>query len=181
MLKNYNEFIHEKIAAFENKLNEASEEDKKKYDEYVNNVENRYKAWAKVEQCITMLRGNYRFFNELIVQMKIYISGDVKTMATDGYSIFINPMFVMEELSKKEVVFVLAHEIMHCVLLHMSRRGSRDPEKWNKAGDYVINYLLTDMRDDSNVRKSSSVSRQESNLASTTVGSKPASALYDVK
>lgn len=37
---------------------------------------------------------------------------------------------------------VVAHEVMHVILLHMLRRGDRDPKVWNIAADIFINQML---------------------------------------
>ena len=66
-----------------------------------------------------------------------------KTMAVDGFYIYINPEFC-ESLNKEELVFVLAHEVMHCVLGHMDRRGVRDKTIWNYASDYATNLKLVE-------------------------------------
>lgn len=65
------------------------------------------------------------------------------TMAVDGKSIFYHPKFVNES-TPHDVEFVVAHEVMHCVFDHMSRRGGRHPKKWNFANDYVVNAALKD-------------------------------------
>jgi predicted metal-dependent peptidase len=69
--------------------------------------------------------------------------GWCKTMATDGYHIFINPQFC-RGLSEPEVLAVLAHEVLHCVLGHIDRRGPRDRFVWNLAIDFATNLLLRD-------------------------------------
>jgi len=66
-----------------------------------------------------------------------------KTMAVDGYYIYINPDFC-ETLNKEELVFVLAHEVMHCVLGHMDRRNGREKTLWNAASDYATNLKLVE-------------------------------------
>jgi predicted metal-dependent peptidase len=48
----------------------------------------------------------------------------------------------MESLTPQGRVFVAAHEVMHCVTMTISRRGSRSPKLWNIASDHVINLLL---------------------------------------
>ncbi len=60
-----------------------------------------------------------------------------KTAATDGR----NRDFI-SKLNKKECIFLVAHEVEHCVYDHMDRRGGRKPKLWNAAADYVINYEL---------------------------------------
>lgn len=64
------------------------------------------------------------------------------TMGITKYgTILINPEFV-EKLDIKEVGGVLAHEILHLVLLHHTRLGGRDPWTWNIAADMCINKAL---------------------------------------
>jgi predicted metal-dependent peptidase len=63
------------------------------------------------------------------------------TMATDGRHLLYDPEFV-DRISNPELIGVVAHEAMHCVLGHHFRRGNRDPEGWNIACDYVINAHL---------------------------------------
>ena len=65
------------------------------------------------------------------------------TMATDGFNVFINPEFV-ETLSEDEIIGVMAHEVMHCILGHNDRRQTRDPKMWNVAVDFATNLILSD-------------------------------------
>ena len=44
-----------------------------------------------------------------------------------------------------EKVFVLAHEIMHCVLNHMRRGKNHDHKKSNIAADYEVNAWIDDI------------------------------------
>lgn len=66
---------------------------------------------------------------------------DIPTACVDGKTIYYNPSF-FEELSMGEVIFVIAHEILHVVYDHIFRRGDRDPLVWNQALDYIVNYTL---------------------------------------
>lgn len=63
------------------------------------------------------------------------------TAATDGRYFYYNRNFILK-LTKAETVFLVAHEVEHCVYDHMGRRGSRKPKAWNAAADYVINWEL---------------------------------------
>ena len=65
------------------------------------------------------------------------------TMATDGYYIYVNPTFC-ETLTPEETQAVIAHELLHCMLGHIDRRGIRNRKQWNHAIDYVTNQLLID-------------------------------------
>ena len=65
----------------------------------------------------------------------------VRTMGVDGRHLYYNPNCV-DVLDDEELLFIIAHEVLHCVLGHLTRRGKRDPLTWNIAGDYLINYIL---------------------------------------
>jgi predicted metal-dependent peptidase len=63
------------------------------------------------------------------------------TAATDFRNFFYNREF-FEKMTPRQVEFVVAHEILHCVYDHMSRRENRDPQIFNIAADYCVNGLL---------------------------------------
>ena len=84
------------------------------------------------------------FFGYLACRLKlINASKWLPTCATDGKHFYYNENFV-RTLSLKELTFVFAHEVMHCVYDHMGRLMGRDPKLWNYAGDYVINVEIHD-------------------------------------
>lgn len=60
---------------------------------------------------------------------------------TSTGKIFVNPDFV-NGLDKKKLAGVMAHEMLHLVLGHHTRRGNRDPWVWNVANDMCINDAL---------------------------------------
>ena len=62
-------------------------------------------------------------------------------MATDGVALFYKPSF-LDGLSDRELVGVLAHEVMHPAMQHHTRRGQRKPHLWNIACDHAINPIL---------------------------------------
>lgn len=63
------------------------------------------------------------------------------TAGTDGRYFYYNRNFI-SKLTKAECIFLVGHEVEHCVYDHMSRRGGRKPKMWNAAADYVINLEL---------------------------------------
>ena len=65
------------------------------------------------------------------------------TACTDGKQIYFDIDF-WKSLNKDEQIFVMAHEVWHCVMLHFLRKESRDPQLWNIATDMEINSLLKD-------------------------------------
>jgi predicted metal-dependent peptidase len=69
------------------------------------------------------------------------VYGWCKTMSTDGYHIFFNANWVAT-LKQTEIRGVLAHEVLHVLFQHSTRRANRDPDLWNIAADHAINLLL---------------------------------------
>ena len=82
------------------------------------------------------------FFGNMATRMKLVDASDwLSTAATDFRNFYYNREF-FEKLNPRQVEFVVAHEILHCVYDHMSRRESRDPQIFNIACDYCVNGLL---------------------------------------
>lgn len=65
-----------------------------------------------------------------------------RTACTDGKNIYMDIDFY-SKLKSSERTFVLAHEIWHAVMLHLSRKQSRQAELFNIAADMEVNYMLT--------------------------------------
>lgn len=65
----------------------------------------------------------------------------VQTQATDGLRIFVNPQFT-NKLSFTEKCFVMAHEVMHCLLNHNRRLKGIPHYEANIAADYEVNDTL---------------------------------------
>lgn len=106
-------------------------------------TKNEYQA----EECklqaarVNLLTGS-PFFATIAMRRPLIVTPDVETAAVtaDG-SIKFNPAFVNDH-TKQELTFVLAHEAMHVALAHLARMGSRNSAVWNIATDAVINALL---------------------------------------
>jgi predicted metal-dependent peptidase len=98
---------------------------------------------VRIQKGRTALLLDHPFFGSLLFRLKGRETSSVKTMATDGVSLFYNPEFV-GTLSAAELAGVLAHEVMHPALQHHVRRGDRSPVRWNKACDFAINPLVID-------------------------------------
>lgn len=64
-----------------------------------------------------------------------------KTTATDAKTFYYNPAYI-EALSISQTEFVLAHEALHCALLHFARRQHRAKHRWDVACDHAVNPLL---------------------------------------
>lgn len=97
----------------------------------------------RLSKAKTSLILEHPFIGSVALNMPMTLSTDVPTAATNGKRVLYNPDFI-EPLTDEELKFLVAHECMHPMLEHNYRRGSRDPKKWNKAADFVINQLLVD-------------------------------------
>jgi predicted metal-dependent peptidase len=94
----------------------------------------------KLTRSRTQLLLKHPFFGTLALKLKV-VEESIKTMATDGHHLFYNDKFV-NSLTEDELTGVVCHELLHCALMHMYRRGDREPKKWNYACDQVINEML---------------------------------------
>lgn len=85
------------------------------------------------------------FFGTLALRL-VMIEDDTlvpKTLATDGKKFYYHPDWVIEN-DQDIVESGIAHEVGHCIFQHIGRRNGRTPNRWNCAGDYVINGVLKD-------------------------------------
>jgi|TARA_B110000908_G_scaffold52635_1_gene64246 predicted metal-dependent peptidase len=85
------------------------------------------------------------FFGNMATRLIVKNCDDwCPTAATDGRHLYYNTQF-FNAMSNKEIEFVIAHEILHCVFDHLGRREDRNPILYNIAADYIVNNTL--MRD----------------------------------
>lgn len=82
------------------------------------------------------------FFGEVILRLELVRADEwCSTMAVDGKRMYYNSNFVAR-LEKAELLFVMLHEVVHCVFEHIFRGDDRDPDRWNMAIDYATNGIL---------------------------------------
>lgn len=82
------------------------------------------------------------FFGNMATRLVLKEATDwCPTAATDGRHLFYSVPF-FAKMTNKEIEFVIAHEILHCVFDHMTRREDRDPQIHNIAADYIVNNTL---------------------------------------
>ena len=81
------------------------------------------------------------FFGVLALRLHLAEDNNIPTLAVDGHTIRYNAQFI-DDLPPEQIRTAVAHEVGHCVFSHIGRRGSRNPKKWNYAGDFVINGFL---------------------------------------
>lgn len=82
------------------------------------------------------------FFGNMATRLRVQECDDwCPTAATDGRHLYYNTQF-FNAMNNKEIEFVIAHEILHCVFDHLTRRDSRDPKMYNISADYIVNNML---------------------------------------
>ena len=86
-------------------------------------------------RCV-LIRDN-PFFGRLAMELQLTCA-PCGTACTNGKWLVVDPDFAEKLQTDREMEFVLLHEILHCVLDHCTRRGSRDAELYNIACDIVV-------------------------------------------
>lgn len=83
------------------------------------------------------------FIGGIMMRMELVPVRDdrLDTASTNGDSVFVDIDFYAK-LTAEQRLFVLAHEVWHCVLLHFARKGGRDHEMFNYAADLEIHFTL---------------------------------------
>jgi len=104
---------------------------------------NKLHGVVRIQKARTTLLLDHPFFGTLLFRLGATPCSSIATMATNGVSLFYNPEFV-DTLNAAELAGVLAHEVLHPALQHHTRRGDRNPARWNIACDYAINPILID-------------------------------------
>ena len=102
-----------------------------------------------ISASLLRLRMKSPFLATLALFTRVQATQTLPTAATDGQDIFINEEFVRsrsvrgaQSLSSPQVDGLLLHEALHAALLHVLRRGQREPMLWNVAADIVVNGMI---------------------------------------
>jgi len=84
------------------------------------------------------------FWGNLATRLKVVEASNwCPTAATDGRCLYYNQEFI-KLLDDDELVFLVGHELLHCIYEHMDPdvKGDRNSIIWNIATDYNINMTL---------------------------------------
>lgn len=113
----------------------------------MNNKNDMQSAVNKLMQAKCIFIRKEKWLNEVIHTFNYYVveSKVITTACTDGKNIFFNKDFLLS-LREDELVFVLGHEVLHCLLNHMDRIGNRDRRMFNIACDYNVNSILVSFK-----------------------------------
>ena len=78
-----------------------------------------------VARAVTKLLLKYPFYGSLALALHLTRDDTIDTMCTDGKSIKWSAAFVAT-LDPLQVMFVIAHEVLHVAFKHMFRIGKRN-------------------------------------------------------
>ena len=97
----------------------------------------------RVSDCVTELLRKQPFFGSLVLRLPLRPDPSRETLATDGHEIRYSPRWVADTDSHL-IETAMARVVMACALKHHTRRGERDPERWQYASQLVTHALLRD-------------------------------------
>ena len=97
----------------------------------------------RVSRCVTALLREQPFFGSLALRLPIRADASRETLASDGREIRYAPDWVAET-DAHVIETAIARVVLACALKHHTRRGERDPERWQRASQLVTHGLLRD-------------------------------------
>ena len=103
----------------------------------------RSESAERVSRCVTALLREQPFFGSLALRLPIRADAGRETLASDGREIRYAPDWVAET-DAHAVETAIARVVLACALKHHTRRGERDPERWQCASQLVTHGLLRD-------------------------------------
>jgi predicted metal-dependent peptidase len=84
------------------------------------------------------------FFASILFNANLIESKAHQTVWTDGLNILFNPDYVEDKKSGPFLEGVMLKTVLHCAMLHMSRKRYREMERWNKSCSYPVNRVVED-------------------------------------
>ena len=103
----------------------------------------RSESSRRVSDCVTALLRDQPFFGSLALRLPIRADETRETLAGDGKDIRYAPQWVADT-DADHIKTALARVVLACALKHHTRRGGRDPERWQRASQLVTHGLLRD-------------------------------------
>ena len=97
----------------------------------------------RVSDCVTELLRKQPFFGSLVLRLPLRPDPTRETLATDGHEIRYSPTWIAETEAHL-IETAMARVVMACALKHHTRRGERDPERWQMASQLVTHALIRD-------------------------------------
>ena len=103
----------------------------------------RSESAQRVSGCVTALLREQPFFGSLALRLPVRADAGRETLASDGREIRYSPQWIAET-DAHLIETAIARVVLACALKHHTRRGERDPERWQRASQLVTHGLLRD-------------------------------------
>ena len=97
----------------------------------------------RISVCVTALLREQPFFGSLALRLPIRADASRETVASDGREIRYSPRWIADT-DAHVIETAMARVVLACALKHHTRRGARDPERWQRASQLVTHGLLKD-------------------------------------
>ena len=92
---------------------------------------------------VTELLRKQPFFGSLALRLPLRADPSRETLASDGHEIRYSPRWIADT-DAHVIETAMARVVMACALKHHTRRGERDPERWQQASQLVTHALVRD-------------------------------------
>ena len=103
----------------------------------------RSESAQRVSGCVTALLREQPFFGSLALRLPVRPDAGRETLASDGREIRYSPQWIAET-DAHVIETAIARVVLACALKHHTRRGERDPDRWQRASQLVTHGLLRD-------------------------------------
>ena len=103
----------------------------------------RRESASRVSDCVTALLRDQPFFGSLALRLPVRPDAARETLASDGREIRYSPQWVANT-DADLIKTAIARVVLACALKHHTRRGEREPGRWQRASQLVTHGLLRD-------------------------------------
>ena len=103
----------------------------------------RRESASRVSGCVTALLRDQPFFGSLALRLPIRPDPARETLASDGREIRYSPEWVAGT-DADLIKTAIGRVVLACALKHHTRRGEREPRRWQHASQLVTHGLLRD-------------------------------------
>ena len=103
----------------------------------------RRESASRVSDCVTALLRDQPFFGSLALRLPIRPDAARETLASDGKEIRYSPDWVAGT-DADLIKTAIGRVVLACALKHHTRRGEREPARWQQASQLVTHGLLRD-------------------------------------
>ena len=103
----------------------------------------RKESARRVSDCVTALLRDQPFFGSLALRLPIRPDAARETLASDGREIRYSPDWVANT-DADLIKIAIGRVVLACALKHHTRRGERNPGRWQHASQLVTHGLLRD-------------------------------------